>query len=280
MKPRLGWSVPARVGRIGVTLVGSAIGRRELGQALPHFLLLGAMKAGTSSLFAAIAAHPQVITPRRREIHFFGRKYRNGVPWYRRHFPTGLELGPDRITGEGSTSYLANAAAPARIREQLPQVKLIAILRDPVERAISNYFHEQRTGREHLSIEEAFDQEAGRLEKARAGQKGLGIFAYKERGIYADQITRYLELFPRHQLLILKSEAFFANPGETVNRAFGFLGLDPELARPDLHRRNPGSYDSDQVPSRVLDNLTSFFTPHNTRLYRILGSDWGWRRDG
>ncbi|MEP7325373.1 MAG: sulfotransferase domain-containing protein [Gemmatimonadota bacterium] len=257
-----------------LTLGARAIGRPELGHALPDFLVIGAMKAGTTFLFAALAAHPHVIRSRRREIHFFGSRFKRGVAWYRTHFPTGVELRRYRaITGEGSTSYLANPDSPARIRSVLPGVRMIALLRDPVDRAISNYFHEQRTGRETLPIAEAFAAEDDRVRTGR--QRYL---AYQRRGFYAEQLARYYELFPREQLLVLKSETLFAEPQVAIDRVCRFLELDASLAARGYTPQNLGGYDPSQVPASVYDELTRFYAPHNARLYEMLGEDWGWRR--
>jgi hypothetical protein len=273
-----GWALPARAARTALTLGARAAGRPDLGYALPDFLLIGAMKAGTSTLIAELAAHPHVIRSRRREIHFFGSRYGRGEAWYRTHFPTGWELGRyQAITGEGSTSYLANPAVPARIRTTLPEVKMIALLRDPVERAISNYFHEQRTGREHLPIESAFAAEEERLSSPPPSRRGGRNLAYRRRGLYADQLQRYYALFPREQLLVLRSESLFTEPKEIVDRVCRFLGIDPGLAARSYTPQNLGGYDAAQVPAALYDELTRFYAPHNQRLYAMVGEDWGWR---
>jgi len=266
-----GWGVPARAARMTLTLGARAIGRPELGHALPDFLVIGAMKAGTTFLFAALAAHPHVIRSRRREIHFFGSKFQRGTSWYRTHFPTGIELRRYRaMTGEGSTSYLANPDSPGRIRSVLPGVRMIALLRDPVDRAISNYFHEQRTGRETLPIAEALAAEDARQRP--------GHFSYRRRGLYAEQLARYNALFPRDQLLVLKSEALFAEPQRVIDRVYRFLDLDPELGARDYTPRNLGGYDPSQVAASVYEELTRYYAPYNERLYEMVGEDWGWRR--
>jgi Sulfotransferase domain len=253
-----------------------ATGRPELGHALPDFLLIGAMKAGTTTLFAALAAHPHIIRSRRREIHFFGSRYVRGVDWYRRHFPTGAELRRfQAITGEGSTSYLANAKCPARIREVIPRVKLIALLRDPVDRAISHYFHEQRTGRERLPIAEALAAEPERVEQGDGEIRSLG---YRRGGLYAEQLERYYTLFPREQLLVLKSEALFAEPERVIHQVYRFLGQDPGLGRQDYVPQNLGGYDPALVPPSVYAELTRFYALPNQRVYQMVGEDWQWRR--
>lgn len=279
MNPPGGWSIPARVRRIGTTWLSRLSGHPELGQALPDFLLIGAMKGGTTTLFAALNEHPRILRPRRREIHFFGRKFRRGVGWYRRHFATGKELRQlSAITGEGSTSYLANPNVPARIRRVLPNVRMIALLRDPVDRAISNFFHEQRTGRETLGLEEGLLAESERIRRHPLFRRGgLGFLAYRNRGLYAEQLKRYFELFPREQILVLKSETFFLDPKPVFSRVCRFLGLDPELARTDFPPRNVGDYDASLVSSSVHEELARYFAPHNRELYELLGEDFGWR---
>lgn len=275
-----GWTLPARAARTALTLGARIVGRADLGYALPDFLLIGAMKAGTSTLIAELAAHPHVIRARRREIHFFGSRYDRGVAWYRTHFPTGYELRRySAITGEGSTSYLANEESPARIRAVLPGAKLIALLRDPVDRAISNYFHELRTGRETLPIEAAFAAEAERLSEApRPTREGQSSLAYRRRGLYAEQLARYQALFPPEQLLVLRSETLFTDPAAVVDRVCRFLGVDPGLAARTYAPKNLGGYDPSRVPPALYEDLTRFYAPHNERLYAMVGEDWGWRR--
>jgi hypothetical protein len=257
-----GWSPPARAARLALTWGARAFGRPDLGHALPDFLLLGAMKAGTSTLIAELATHPRVIRSRRREIHFFGSRFKRGVSWYRSHFPTGYELKKyHAITGEGSTSYLANSNCPPRIKAVLPRVKMIALLRDPVDRAISNYFHERRSGRESLPIAGAFAAER----------------SYRSRGIYADQLARYYAHFPREQLLVLRSESLFTDPMSIVDRVCRFLAIDPELLARSYQPENLGGYDPKGVPPALYQELAAFFAPHNQRLYEMVGEDWGWK---
>ncbi|MEO8295265.1 MAG: sulfotransferase domain-containing protein [Gemmatimonadota bacterium] len=273
MKLPGGWSPPARALRLIATSGARALGRPGLGHILPDFLLIGAMKAGTSFVFASLAAHPHIIRSRRREIHFFGSRFSRGVPWYRTHFPTGLEMRRyQAITGEGSTSYLANPDSPARIRSVLPEVKMIALLRDPVDRAISNYFHEQRTGRETLPIAEAF-----RAEESRRVEMGLGHLSYRTRGLYAEQLERYYTLFPREQILVLRSETLFAEPAKVMAQVCRFIGVDSALDTREYEPRNVGGYDPAKVPVEVYEALTAFYAPHNERLYSLLGRDMKWR---
>lgn len=283
MNPVDSWAVVGHLARAATSLL--VLATRHTGS-LPHFVLLGAQKAGTTSFFSALTAHPRIQTPRKRELHYFNRKYRRGLWWYQRRFPDQNALSGGTITGEGSPSYLCHPRAPARICKDLPNAKFIAILRDPVTRAISHYFHERRKGREPLSIEQAFASEEGRLEPVlRRMEKDPNLdsgvfrsFTYKYRGRYAEQLERYLALIPRERLLILRSEDFFAQPKAVVERAQRFLGVDPAQGTADYARRNQGTYEKEEVAPEIYDDLTRYFAPHNERLYQLLGSDWGWRR--
>src|SRR5215470_4416040 len=137
------------------------------GRMLPTFLIIGAQRCGTTSLFKAIAEHPAVVPPTfHKGVHYFDINYPRGIDWYQGHFPTrfagrrataGLDVPP--ATGESSPYYLHHPAAPARIAAALPDVKLIALLRDPVERAFSAYKHEVARGFEDQPFERALDLE-------------------------------------------------------------------------------------------------------------------------
>ena len=277
----LNWSLAARTRRIVTSQVLRLAGRPELGQALPDFLVIGAMKAGTTTLFAALTQHPHVIRSSRREIHFFGSRFNRGETWYRRHFPTGLELRRYRaITGEGSTSYLAHPHAAERMHGVVPKIRLIALLRDPVDRAISNYFHEKRTGRETLPIVEAFAAEADRLRRAaeEPGQRPLGRLGYRKRGLYAEQLERYVQHFPREQLLVLRAESLFESPRETIDQVCRFLALDSALGNFDYIPKNIGGYKPSLVPPSLSVELARFYAAPNTKLYELVGQDWGWKQ--
>jgi hypothetical protein len=107
------------------------------------------------------------------------------------------------------------------------------------------------------------------------GEHNLG---YRTRGLYADQLTRYYALFPRDQLLVLRSEDLFANPQPVVDRVCHFLGIDPALSSRTFRPENLGGYNAGEVPGSVYAELTRFFTPHNQRLYELVGEDWDWKR--
>jgi len=261
------------------------------GRMLPTFLIIGAQRCGTTSLFKAVAEHPAVVPPTfHKGVHYFDINYPRGIDWYQGHFPTrftgrrataGLDVRP--ATGESSPYYLHHPAAPARIAAALPDVKLIALLRDPVERAFSAYKHEVARGFEDEPLERALDLEPARLagEAERLlSEPGYRSHAhqhqaYVTRGRYADQLHRVIDVVGRDRLLILESEEFFTDPATVYARLLRFLDL-PSW-RPGSFRRH-NARPSAPMPAELRERLTQEFRPHDDALARLLGREPAWRR--
>ena len=166
----------------------------QLGQP-PDYIIIGAQKGGTTSLHRYLTRHPDVGVSLRKEIHFFSSSYDQGLDWYLAHFP---EPGEFAVVGEASTSYLSDPEVPERVRRAVPNVKLIALLRNPVDRAYSQYQMNVRKGVETLSFEEAIAQEPVRLRNAPNRSSELWRFSsYATRGLYAEHLERWLAAFPR-----------------------------------------------------------------------------------
>ena len=246
-------------------------------RAEPDFLVLGAMKAGTSSLMHHLTRHPGVRGPLRKEVHYFthARRRGRGAGWYRAHFPL---RGSGGITGEATPEALYDEDAPGLIRAALPDVRLIAILREPVARAVSHYHHEVRMGRETLPIEAAFAAEEARLAHAAAlGERGRETrvhACYRRRGAYAEQIERYLALFPRERLLVLGTGELARDPSAALARAHRFLGLAPAPVEAGAVRNR--APERPPAPPALLAELARWFAPHERRLAALLGGvpDW------
>lgn len=257
------------------------------GRVLPDYLIIGAMRGGTTSLYRYLIQHPCVMPAFTKEIHYFSFHFRKGINWYKGHFPRASQVAQIQmkspakvITGEASPCSVAHPQAPQRIAEVLPQVKALMLVRNPVERAYSHYQHEVRKGREHRSFEEALNKEAERLSNeveslAQGGNySGENLrYAYQEVGLYIDQLERWETYFPRENLLVVKSEDFFEHPGETLNNVFEFLNV-PKLNLPYYERFNYGANTS--IDPAVRSRLREFFEPYNKRLYQHLGKDLGW----
>ncbi len=252
-------------------------------RALPDFLIIGTQKGGTTSLYAYLESHPNVMGAFRKEVKFFDCNYPLGLRWYHSHFPYRVALRRRQAqTGEASPYYMYHPSAPARIRKDSPHVKLIALLRNPVERAYSDYHHMYRSGRETLSFDEAVAGEEARLrgeaEKI-CNDPYYSVyqhmhFSYLGRGRYVEQLTHLFELFPRDQVLVLRSEDLFQNPAPVFQRTLGFLNL-PEWNPPRYKTMNQGDYSGMSAVTR--QRLVDYFKPYNERLERLLQMNLDWK---
>ena len=254
--------------------------------ALPDFVIIGAQKCGTTFLYHLLAQHPLVEPAASKELHFFDKNFDLGVEWYRQCFPVARwEDGHGTISGEATPYYMFHPLAAERMVEVVPKARLIALLRNPVDRAYSHHQQEARKGDEPLSFEEAIEAEEGRLcgERNRMLEdKKYASFehqrlSYLSRGIYVDQLLRWSELYAREQLLVIKSEDFFENPLGSLESVLGFLGLPEWEPTPSElgNRRHEGRYEGGLDPV-LRGRLEEYFEPHNRRLYDFLGEDLGW----
>jgi hypothetical protein len=274
--------------RAGERRVAHATSRFRL---LPDYLIIGAQRSGTTSLYKYLAQHPGIGAAfLGKGAHFFDTKYSRDLDSYRAHFPTRafkwyvqVRRGLPLVTGEGSPYYLAHPHAPYRIAETLPDAKLIVLLRDPVERAYSHYRHELARGFEDLSFEEAIEREpqrlAGELEKMRA-DPSYNSFSYQHhtyvtRGHYAEQLEVWYSLFAKPQILVLRSEDLFADPDTAYREVLDFLGVPP-VSLPAYETFNPRPYGEMNEATRR--RLVAHFAEPNSRLYELLGVDFGWSR--
>lgn len=257
---------------------------------LPDFVIIGAMKCGTTSLYRHLEQHPQIAPARRKEVHYFDWYYDKGESWYRGQFPMVSRLSTSGgsaqrvVTGEASPYYLFHPHAPGRLKQLLPEARLIVLLRNPVDRAWSHYHHVRKRNGESLSFEEALEAEPGRLEgelqRLRTDPSYRSYeyqkHSYQARGVYADGLQSWMELFDRSRFLILRSEDFFADPPAAYRQTLDFLALAPH----DLGRYEnflAGSYTSRMEPA-TRERLVEYFRPHNRRLEELLGREMDWDR--
>jgi hypothetical protein len=247
-------------------------------RALPDALIIGAMKSGTSSLHYYLTQHPQVVPPLRKEVHYFDLNFARGEPWYRANFGRADAGG---LNLDSSPYYLFHPQVPQRAHALLPNARLIVLLRDPVRRAYSHYWHERDKGREPLSFEDAVAAEPERVEREHARLAAGEIersaphqyFSYLARGRYAEQLERWLRFYPRGQLLVLRFEDLAREPLPVLNRTLGWLGL-PVMASARLEPRNTRKYPPLAPETAV--RLREYFAPQNAELESLLGEPFGW----
>ena len=250
----------------------------------PDFVIIGAQKSGTTSLYKYLIQHPSILAASKKEIHYFDIRYQNGDLWYRSHFPFSI-LTKNRtfITGEASPYYLFHPYALTRMHQVIPKTKIIILLRNPVDRAISHFFHEKKRQRETLSPEKAFQGEEERIEPEYTKMLKdpnyhsyiYKNFSYKKRGVYIDQIQRCYQEFPKEQVLVLKCEDFFSNPAKILKSVSIFLEISPDFRPQYFEKFNSGNY-THQISPAVIDGLRDYFSPHNQKLYQYLNCDFGW----
>lgn len=262
---------------------------------LPDFIIIGAHRAGTTSLHSALLQHPCVVPnfPRLQRIkgvRFFDENFYRGTDWYRSHFATRVSRralerlrGAPILTGEASPYYLFHPLAAERASTVVPAAKLIVLLRDPIERAYSHWCRERREGHEPLDrFEDAVAAEPARL----AGEVGriLGDdryysyahenFSYIAQGLYADGLQRWLARYPRDRVCIQTTERFLADSPAVYATILAFLGL-PRFDFQKPLRLNAGDRTAPLSP-HTRRELAARLAPHNRRLEQWLGIDLGW----
>jgi hypothetical protein len=252
-------------------------------RAQPDFLIVGVMKGGTTSLFRYLAQHPDVLPPFRKEIKYFDCNYFEGPAWYGAHFPLRTKFTDGtKLTGEATPYYIYHPTAHERIASALPQIKIIIILRNPIDRAYSHYQHMVRVGREPLNFEDAIAAEperlAGEAEKVAVDPRYPTYkhlqYSYLSRGDYLPQIQRWHSLFPKERMLILRSEDLYQEPAATMEQTQAFLGLKAWHPKKDYGVFKGGSYEPMQPSTRA--KLAAHFKPQNEALYTYLDRDFGW----
>jgi len=258
---------------------------------LPDFIILGAEKGGTSSLYRYLIQHPFINSSVTKEINYFNKYYDRGLNWYRVCFPFKFHKffaknlqKKNFLTGEASVRYFDHPHAPERIKQLIPNVKFIILLRNPIDRAYSQHSMVVRGGNEKLTFEQAIEDEKDLTsEEYEKMLKDKNYYsdtyfrhAYLNRGIYVDKLKRWMDVFPKEQFLIMHSKDFFANPSKIYQKTLDFLNMPQfDLKNYDVKGRvneNP------KMDSKLRNQLIEYFKPHNERLYEFLGRNFDWDR--
>lgn len=254
---------------------------------VPDFLIVGTKRGGTTSMFNYLLMHPGVLGlfPQlrgRKSTDYFFKERARGDLWYRSHFHTEgyrnlvrLRIGYRPVSGEASPYYLWDPRVAAQARELCGGVKIIVLLRNPVERAWSHYQERVHNGVEPLSFENALAAEEDRLqgeaEKMSADpnyySQAHDFYAYRSRGVYLPQLQNWRQSFPEEQFLVLKSEDMYCDVQGTFDRVCGFLGI-PRYELPNTQTYN--SITRSEIPDAARAELASYYQPHNEALAAYL----------
>jgi len=284
-------ALPPAVKRAGRSALLAA--RRSFqARMLPGFLIIGVERCGTTSMHRVLSQHPSVFDPlmHKKELHYFDKAYHRGLAWYQRHFPVSawarLAAGPGGaapLAFESTPYYMFHPLAPERISKDLPGVKLLVLLRDPVERAYSAHTHQVGLGYETEPFERALELEGERLEgeverivaDPEYSSRSHQHYAYRTRGQYAEQLERLERWFSREQIHVVDSDEYFADPEPAYDGVLRFLGLpnhgDPVFDRYNARPRSPMS-------QAVRAALQEHYRPHDARLAAWLGHEPSWHR--
>jgi hypothetical protein len=248
----------------------------------PDFLIIGAQKAGTTSLFKYVAKYTTNFSePRRKEIYYYTRHHKLGLNWYKANFP---KVHKGNLTGEATPDYLFYHLAPQRIFNDFPNIKLVVILRDPIERAFSQFnFQNRRKNKvvnNNHSFKEAIEIELEQIEKGlNPGDVFSTDYAYRSyvrRGIYIEQLKRWRNYFHEKQFCIIESNELFNNTNKTLNEVFAFLELQPKSKMRDQFEVHNKSIYNETIEKDVLERLKEFYKPYNEELFDFLGKKYHW----
>jgi hypothetical protein len=257
---------------------------------LPGFLVVGAQRGGTTSMYRTLSQHPAVLKAvLHKGVHYFDTGYDHTMAWYQGHFPLRAKAalarratGEQPLTFESSPYYMFHPLAAQRISADLPGIKLLVLVRDPVERAYSAHAHELARGFETEPFERALELEDERL----AGQAERIVsepgyqshshqhHAYLTRGRYAEQIERLDKLFGPERVHVVDSGRFFADPEPVYDGVLQFLGLR-QRGYPVFERHNARARSA--MPETLRSTLNAHFLPWDERLADRLGQPPSWR---
>ena len=253
-------------------------------RSLPDFIIIGTARSGTTSLYYDICQHPCVLPAAYDELGYFDSNFHLGLNWYRSLFPTLFskwlikQKKQFAITGEDTPFYIWDPIVAKRILKNLPKIKLIVLLRNPVDRAYSNYHLGVRAGTENLSFEDAIKVETKRLEEINEESKSsIEKYAirrsYLAKGFYADQLKIWFEIFNSNQLLIISTEDLKSNPQKVINKIYNFLEI------PDKHKLIPEKQKKAVYPEMKKETrefLIDFYKKNNTELFSLIGQKFDW----
>jgi len=247
----------------------------------PQFVIIGAQKGGTTSLFNYLLSNKRIKRPLKKEVHYFSEHYKKGNDWYKMHFPI---IRDQSITFEASTSYIFDPHAAKRMHTLLPDVKIIVLLRDPIDRAFSHYYHEVKNSREKSkTFEKAIELEEKRTKKSfekmindpNYYDENVHIFSYLKKGIYVEQLQRWYDHFDRQNILIIDSGNFFKQPERELEKIAFFLNIENRF---DF---KPLVYNKSNI-AKIMNQdthsyLKKFYAPYNEELFRLIGEEFNWK---
>tara|TARA_B100000953_G_scaffold99107_1_gene81383 strand:- start:1055 stop:2044 length:990 start_codon:yes stop_codon:yes gene_type:complete len=274
---------------------------------LPSFLIIGGSRSGTTSLFAHLIEHPNIIPGSMKEVYFFQYFTNNKTSFYRSHFPIKRK---NLITCESTSNYFVHPLIPARVHKLLPSVKLIVVLRNPVERAYSEFQKKVNLGEQITeNFEDDIKSELKRIEignkkpELKIGNTNYDQFSFSHlrHGLYAQHLEKWLKFFPKEQLLILHAKDLYDNLDNIIAETFEFLNLpkyqvENRIEKSKIDKIRPlGGHEHNiyknidsktrtlfsvqnypEMKSDTRKFLQDFFRPYNEKLFKMIGRRFDW----
>lgn len=241
------------------------------GRKLPDFIIIGAFRAGSTALYDYLMQHPMVVPGATRSTFFFNLPVRPKL-FYQSYFPRKKQYDASKLTGECTPYYMVNPAVPERIAQTVPHVKLLAVLRNPIDRAWAHYLYNRQNNLEELeTFEEAIVAEKDRLGK---NAEEVRLHSYLLRGQYADELSAWYKIFDNSQLKVVLADDLFNNTDRTLDSVADFLEI-PEWI-PDHFSMQDEAEINEPMNPRTREKLAAYFAPHNAKLSRLLGYRVPW----
>jgi len=253
-------------------------------RSLPDFIIIGTARSGSTSLYYNICQHPCVLSAAYDELGYFDGNFHLGLNWYRSLFPTLFskwilkQKKQFAITGEDTPFYIWNPLVAKRILKIVPKIKLIVLLRNPVDRAYSNYHLSIRAGSENLSFEDAIQIELKKLDESNSkSEQNIEKYtiprSYISKGFYSDQLKIWLELFSSEQLIIISTEDLESNPQKTLDEIYNFLKI-PKNHKLIPEKQKVASYP--KMKDETREFLINLYNKKNTELFTMIGQKFDW----
>lgn len=238
----------------------------------PNFLVIGAARSGSTLLHQYFLQHPEIFVPQSKqpEPHFFLKTslYERGVEWYHSTFFSNVKN--EKAIGEISTSHMYGEHVPERMYKYNPNLRFIVLLRNPVQRAFSNYWHSRKNGLEKISFDEAIQNETERLNALNTTMKEIAPFAYIGRSLYSEQFKRFFKYFDREQFHVTLFEELIENPKNELVKMLKFLGVNPDfefkMVNSQLNKSRP---ENAQISAESEVFLTKLFEVGNNELQEL-----------
>lgn len=248
---------------------------------LPDFIVIGTVRSGTTSLYHNICEHPSVLPAAYDEIGFFDSNFHLGIKWYQSMFPKKSSVDEIKnetgfgITGEDTPFYFWKEEVPKRIHELIPNCKLLTILRNPIDRAYSNYNLGKRSKTEMESFEDAIHEEMKRIKNGLKREDFDHKSSYLAKGFYFLQLNMWYKIFPKEKIFILSTEELADNPIQTMNNVYDFLEI-PEYKLINPHKKKLEKYE--KMSDNMRNELINFFKPHNEKLFKLINQRFDWNK--